>query len=149
MWRISVLEFGLAARMHEPNEKSERSVPSLTLSGHGGEVVFHLWIQAVLQTVVTGGLRTTTRIRKFHNARSIHSGVNSMSCKKPTTSCSTSFSPAERGGVLLALPPCKQRKMNFICNKRPFIFKEPMPQKDCGSKKEPTCAWEQRLWRRL
>lgn len=38
--------------------------------------------------------------------------------QKPTTSCSTSFSPAERGGVLLALPPCKQGKMNFICNKR-------------------------------
>lgn len=71
-----------------------------------------------------------------------------MELQKPTTSCSTSFSPAERGGVLLALPPCKQRQMNFICNKRPF-FKEPMPQTDCGSKKEPTCAWEQRVWRRL
>lgn len=83
MGRISVLEFGLATQMQEPSENSEGSVLSLTFSGHGREVVFQLGIQAVLQTVVTQGLRTTTRTPKFHNAQSINFGVNSVSCKNP------------------------------------------------------------------
>lgn len=84
--------------------------------------MLQLGIQAVLQTVVTGGLRTTTRIRKFHNAQSIHSGVNLMSCKNPPHPARLRSLQRREEGCCWHFLPANREKLISSVMKDPFFF---------------------------